>query len=105
MTIRSRKSIFSRAVRADLRSIYKYIAERNRDAAARFVLDLNLKIHSIAETGFPGVAIDEFDVDLRALPYRDRCIYFHVEKTHIYIIRILHGRQDISPDDFPESET
>ncbi len=105
MTIKSRTPIFSRAARADLRSIYTYIAHQNPDAAARFILDINLKIRSIAETGFPGVARSELNVDLRALPYRDRCIYFRVEETRIHVIRILHGRQDISSKDFPESET
>ena len=105
MTIKSRQPIFSRAARADLRSIYKYIATENPAAAAALILDINAKINSIARSGFPGVARDEFGQDLRACPFRDRCIYFRVEATYIYILRILHGRQDISPKDFPESET
>ncbi|HTO29992.1 MAG TPA: type II toxin-antitoxin system RelE/ParE family toxin [Pararhizobium sp.] len=104
MTIKSRKAVFSRAARADLRSIYKYSAAENPPAAAAFVLDIHLKINSVAQTGSPGVARNQFSQRLRALPYRDRCIYFRVEESHIYIVRILHGRQDISPIDFPESE-
>lgn len=104
MTIKSRNPIFSRAARADLRSISKYIAARNPEAAANFVLDIHLKIRSIARSGFTGVARDEIGQSLRGLPYRDRCIYFRVEDTHIYIVRILRGRQDISLEDFPESE-
>ncbi|CAN7168510.1 type II toxin-antitoxin system RelE/ParE family toxin [Pararhizobium sp. LjRoot255] len=91
MTINSRKPIFSQAARADLRSIFKYIAIKNPEAAANFVLDINLKVRSIGQA-------------LRGLPYRDRCIYFRVTDSHIYIVRILHGRQDISSEDFPESE-
>lgn len=104
MTIKSREPIFSRAARADLRSIYKYIAAENPRAAAAFVLDIDLKIRSIAQSGFPGVARDEIGQRLRALPYRDRCIYFRVKDSHILIVRILHGRQDLSSKDFPESE-
>lgn len=104
MTIKSRKPIFSRAARADLRSIFKYIATRNPQAAANFVLDINLKVRSIARSGFTGVARDEIGQGLRGLPYRDRCIYFRVTDSHIYIVRILHGRQDIASEDFPESE-
>ena len=105
MTIKSRKPIFSRAARADLRSIYRYIAETNPNAAARFILDINLKIEKIAETGLTGVARHALRPKLRSVPYRDRCIYFRVEKSHLYVVRILHGRQDISSQDFPESET
>ncbi len=104
MTIKSRKPIFSRAARADLRTIFKYIATKNPEAAANFVLDINLKIRSIAHSGFTGVARDEIDQSLRSLPYRDRCIYFRITPSHLLIIRILHGRQDISSEDFPESE-
>ncbi|WP_349433715.1 type II toxin-antitoxin system RelE/ParE family toxin [Pararhizobium sp. A13] len=104
MTIKSRKPIFSRAARADLRSIFKYIAARNPDAAASFILDINLKIRSIARSGFTGVTRDEIGQSLRGLPYRDRCIYFRIEESHTFIVRILHGRQDISSEDFPESE-
>jgi len=96
MTTKSRKPIFSRAARADLRSIFKYIAIKNPEAAANFVLDINLKVSSIARNGFTGVARDEIGQALRGLPYRDRCIYFRVTDSHIYIVRILHGRQDIS---------
>lgn len=105
MTIKSRKPIFSRAARADLRSIYRYIAETNPNAAARFILDINLKIEKIAETGLTGVARHALRPKLRSVPYRDRCIYFRVEKSHLYVVRILHGRQDIYSQDFPESET
>lgn len=104
MTIKSRKPIFSRAARADLRSIFRYIATRNPEAAASFILDINLKIRSIARSGFTGVTRDEIGPNLRSLPYRDRCIYFRVTDSHIYIVRVLHGRQDISSEDFPESE-
>ncbi len=105
MTIKSRKPVFSRAARADLRSIFKYIAAQNPDAAAAFVLDIHSKINSIAQNGFTGVTRDHLRQQLRALPYRDRCIYFRVEESHIYIVRILHGRQDISFEHFPESDT
>lgn len=105
MTIKSRKPVFSRMARADLRSIFKYIAAENPQAAASFVIDINLKIRSLAHSGFTGVARGEIAQALRGLPYSDRCIYFRVTDSHIYIVRILHGRQDISCEDFPESET
>jgi len=42
---------------------------------------------------------------LRSFAYRDRAVYFRLTDSRLHIIRILHGRQDLSPDDFTESET
>lgn len=84
--------------------MYRYIAEQNADAAEAFLADIGLKIGLIAETGFTGVPRPEFGPGIRALPYRDRCIYFRVTATHFHVVRVLHGRQDLSSEDFPESE-
>lgn len=43
--------------------------------------------------------------DLRADFFRNHLIYFRVTASHLLILRILHGRQDITSEDFPESET
>lgn len=43
-------------------------------------------------------------LDLRATVFRNYLIYFRVTPSQLLIIRILHGRQDISSEDFPESE-
>lgn len=88
----------------DLGSIYDYIAASNPAAARRLLSEINRKIAWIAESGFLGVPRDELSLGLRALPFKDRCIYFRVMGSRIYIVRILHGRQDISSEDFPESE-
>lgn len=48
----------------------------------------------IAETDFTGVPRDEYREGLRALPYRDRCIYYFRHEDRIEIVRVLHGAQD-----------
>ncbi|MDZ7872021.1 MAG: hypothetical protein U5N27_01815 [Rhizobium sp.] len=38
-------------------------------------------------------------------PIESRCIYFTISDEAITVVlRIMHGRQNISPDDFPESD-
>lgn len=49
-------------------------------------------------------AADDLKSDLRAAIFRNYLIYFRATPFHLLIIRILHGRQDISSEDFPESE-
>lgn len=42
--------------------------------------------------------------DLRVVIFRNHLIYFRVTTSHLLIVRILHGRQDMTSEDFPESE-
>ncbi|MCD2181146.1 type II toxin-antitoxin system RelE/ParE family toxin [Rhizobium sp. TRM96647] len=103
--IEARHYRLSPAAIEDLIGIFDFIAQDNPDAALRFVRAIEAKIKSAAAAGYTGVARDWLAPGLRALPYRDRCIYLRVYDTRIVVIRILHGRQDLSPDDFTESET
>ncbi|MDX3927288.1 MAG: type II toxin-antitoxin system RelE/ParE family toxin [Shinella sp.] len=103
--MKKRQLVLSALARADLRYIHAYISEHNPAAADKFVLDLYRKMHELAELGLSGVSRNWLKPGLRALSYRDRSVYFRVTDSHIHVVRILHGRQDASPDDFPESET
>jgi len=40
---------------------------------------------------------------LRAFPYRNRVIYFVVTVDKLTVLRVAHGAQNITPDDFTES--
>ena len=83
--------------------MYNYIAAENPIAAARLLGQINKKFESIATLGLTGSPRDEFKIGLRAVPYKNRCIYFTVEDSHLRILRVLHGHEDISPEDFTES--
>ncbi|WP_075290305.1 type II toxin-antitoxin system RelE/ParE family toxin [Pararhizobium arenae] len=93
-----------RAIR-DLATIFRFISEKDPIAAQRLVNSLESKIAALARINFPGVSREQFAPGLRAFPYKSHCIYFHVEENHLHVVRILHGRQDVSSQDFPESET
>lgn len=62
--------------------------------------DLNAKIEWIGQTGFTGVPRDWIRPGLRALPYRERCIYFRIDNETVTILRIIHGRQDVETQEF-----
>lgn len=102
--IAARRYRLSRDAINDLIEIYDFIARDNPAVARKFVQSIEEKIKSAASDGYTGVARDWILPGLRALPYRDRCIYLRVHETHILVLRILHGRQHLSPDDFPESD-
>jgi toxin ParE1/3/4 len=84
----------------DLINIYEFIAEQNPSAARRLVEEIEAKIRDMAASGYTGVARDWIRPGLRALPFRDRCIYFRVDETSLYVLRIVHGKQAIDSDDF-----
>ncbi len=101
--MRQRKLKFTPRALRDLRDVYEYLALIDPISAKRFVSRINVKMEWIAKSGLTGVPRD-FIPGLRAFPYRDRCIYFLADNSTITILRILHGRQDITSKDFPESE-
>ena len=83
--------------------IFVYIAQYDTEAASRLVYDIVDKTEWIAASGFPGAPRDELSKGLKALPFRDRCIYFRMDEKAVYILRILHGRRNLSPDDFSKN--
>jgi toxin ParE1/3/4 len=101
--MRQRKLKLTPHALRDLRDIYDYIARVNPVGAKRLIDQISVKMNWLAKSGLTGVPRD-FIPGLRAFAYRDRCIFFMVDDFDITILRILHGRQDISPDDFPESD-
>jgi toxin ParE1/3/4 len=88
----------------DLIGIFNYLHERNPIAAERFTQDIEQKIIDLANFRNPGVSRDWLKPGLRAFPYRRRCIYFRIVDDMLIVLRVMHGHQDISPDDFPESD-
>jgi plasmid stabilization system protein ParE len=101
--MRARRLVMSQRALNDLLDIYDYIAQFNPVAARRLLDDINAKIEWMATLGITGVPRD-FIPGLRALPYQKRCIYFLVEERKLIVLRVLHGRQKVSPDDFQNIE-
>ena len=102
--IASRRYRYSRRALRDLVQIYKFVAKTDIIAADRLIEGIRRKVASIAKTGYTGVPRDEFAPGLRAFIFKNHCIYFQVTASHLHVIRILHGRQDISSENFFESE-
>lgn len=89
----------------DLTAIYDYVADTNPDAGGRVIKGITAKIKAIAASGLTGVSREHMKPGLRMIAVRNHLVYFRVTASHVFVLRILHGRQDISSKDFPESET
>ncbi len=96
--------IITDTAKADLTRIYRHIKRDNPKAAKIFAKDLADKLYSLAEAGITGSPRDWVSHGLRAFPYRERCFYFRIIDDKMIVIRVLHGKQDISAQEFPYKE-
>ncbi|MDH7800379.1 toxin ParE1/3/4 [Rhizobium sp. AN70] len=101
--MKRRRLVVSARALSDLLADHNYIAQFNPAAARRFLDDINDKMISLARYGMTGVP-RSYAPNLRAFPHRDRCIYFVVDDKKMYVLRVLHGHQDISAKDFKQEE-
>ncbi len=58
------------------------------------------KLEHLAQTGVTGSPGGWVGVGLRAFPYKGRCFYFRIIGDQMIVIRVLHGRQDVSGQSF-----
>lgn len=102
--IKRRRLLWTDTARADLASIYRYLALDNTDAADRLILGLEEKARSLAESGLSGRGRSELGTDVRSVAYRSRILFFHVTPAAITILRVLHGHQNLSSDLFTQDQ-
>jgi toxin ParE1/3/4 len=93
--------IVTDTAKADLRSIHDFIAEESPQAAERFTKDLANELHRLAKRGMTGSPRDWISPGLRGHPYRKRCFYLRVVEDKLFVIRVLHSRQDVGAQEFP----
>ncbi len=102
--MKSFQLIITDTAKADLRNIRTYIAKDSPKMARSFVNDLTTKLYKLADTGVIGTPRDNIKTGLRAFPYRGRSFYLHIIDNKMFVIRVLHGKQDISEHDFPMNQ-
>lgn len=96
--------IITDTAKNDLRNIRQHITESSPKMARDFVKDLTNKLYSLAENGVTGSPRDHIKQGLRGFPYRGRCFYIHIADDKMFVIRVLHGSQDVTQQDFPYNE-
>lgn len=100
IVIKSLRLILTDTAKSDLKDIYEYIAIENPNVAVSFIQDMSEKLEDLANTGVTGSRRDWVSTGLRAFPYKGRCFYFRIIGDQMVIIRILHGKQDVSAQSF-----
>jgi toxin ParE1/3/4 len=87
------------AAEADLDSTAAYIAERSPAAALKLLQDFTRRWELLATQPFCGQSRDDFAADLRSLVMGNFIAFYRVETDAIVIIRVLHGRRNITAED------
>ena len=84
----------------DIAEILHYIAEHNPEAADRVVLAIETTIELLAH--FPGIGSPcaHLAPGLRRTLWREYLIYYRIRENKVEIVRALHGRRNITREDF-----
>ena len=89
MTIR-----YSRRALSQLASLHEYLAARNPSAEANVVASIRETIARLRELPLLGKRTDEPRVHLLIEPKYLYVVFYRVEGETIFIIRVLHPRQE-----------
>jgi len=83
---------------ADLLQIYKFLAERNPDAAESLSREINRKFQNLGDFPFIGRDRSTLAEGMRSIVTYPYVIFYMVEHDRIAIVRVLHGRRDIDAE-------
>lgn len=84
----------SKTAAEDLKSIWRYIADRNQTAADKHNLLLEEKVRLLAKMPELGTCVPELGTDLRFFTVGVYVIVYRATSENVTIVRILHGARD-----------
>jgi toxin ParE1/3/4 len=90
------KYILSKAAEEDIDAIFDYGKYRfGQEQAINYLIELESLIQTISENPDIGRLRNEIKKELQSFPFQSHIIFYRNLKTHIRIIRILHGSRDL----------
>lgn len=98
------KVSFRPTARADLRSIYTYVADHSGPAVAwRYTERIRIACQSLDLMPNRGTPRDDLGLGIRTIAFEGRAlIAYRVDDHGVRILRVIHAGQDYDPDDFIE---
>lgn len=84
----------------DAIEIWVRVARHNADAADRLIDRFTAAINLLAGQPELGRAADHLLPGLRSFPIGDYLIFYRRTDDGVFIVRIIHGARDITPDLF-----
>ena len=86
--------------RKDLLDIWLYIAIDNETAANALLKRIEHALQMLALNPESGRRRPDLSPDLRSFPVGNYVVFYSLAAAGLEIVRVLHARQDILPDDF-----
>ena len=91
---------------AHLRNIYRHIAKDSANTAQRIVHELTERTRPLAELPFTGKIVPETnDKNLREVHAHSWRILYQIRQRDVYIIAVLHQRQQFAFEDIQTFRT
>lgn len=84
----------------DIAAIWRFVAEDNVKAADRLLGQIEQVFDTLAQSPLLGRERPELSANLRSFPSGSYVLFYLPLKDGVFILRVIHGRQDISSDDF-----
>lgn len=85
----------SSSARRDVLDIWRYIALDNEAAADLFIDRLIRNFRLLGDFPRAGRRRDEFRRGYRSFPVGEYLIFYRIARTHIAVMRVLHGRRNL----------
>lgn len=83
----------------DLIDIWLYVAHDSPAAADRLLDRIDARLQQLSLMPLSGPTRDDLLPGVRHLTIDNFLTLYRVEETGVVIIRVMHGRRDITPDD------
>lgn len=96
MTAKVRKSSHAEE---DLIGIWLYVAEHNAGAADRLLDRFEVRFELLATQPRSGVARDDLGRGVRQVVVGEYLAFYVIQGSAVEILRVLHGRRRITPDE------
>ena len=84
----------------DLESIWLEIAADSPASADKVVTAIERAVGLLADFPRLGTLCEQLAPGLRRIRWRDYLIYYRMAGEHIELARVLHGRRNITTDEF-----
>jgi toxin ParE1/3/4 len=96
------KVIKAVGVDRDLAAIWDYIAVDNPEAAKQCLRQIDAQFGKLARFPLMGRVRSDLSVGLRSFPIGNYIIFYLpiTNQSGVYIVRVIEGHRDISPEDF-----
>jgi toxin ParE1/3/4 len=96
MIAKARKVVFTPLAEADLREVWRHIAQNDLDAADRFFGTISERAANLSQLPERGALREDLGARIRMLVEGRYLIFYRVDEDAVRVVRVLHGSRDLT---------